>query len=149
MNAWISSSRSAIAARCCSSTSTAERSPDADRRGDVDGRRLRIVAAIILLLPPGQPDDRRHLEAVVLDVRCGREHLVAVEPGRGNVVAQHVRQRVRLGHRHDVVELQLVDVREVVEHVAELSRGAFELLGAQVEPGQTGHLGHVVDGDAC
>ena len=44
--------------------------------------------------------------------------------------------------------VERVDVGEVVEHVGELLGVAVELLGREGEPGQRGHVGHVVGGDA-
>ena len=69
-------------------------------------------------------------------------------PGCDDVVAQHVAQRVRLRHRRDVVEVELVDVGEVVEHVAELGRRAGDLVVGQRQPGQPGDVDHVGGRDA-
>ena len=78
----------------------------------------------------------------------GGEHLVAVEAGLDDVVAQHVAQRVRLRHRLDGGEVELVDVGEVLEHVAELGRRAVDLVVGQRQPGQPGHVDHVGGRDA-
>ena len=69
-------------------------------------------------------------------------------PGSLDVVAQHVGQRVRLGHRLDVAEGEAVDVGEVVEHVAELRGQAVDLVGRQRQPGEPGDVDHLGRGDA-
>ena len=46
-----------------------------------------------------QADDRGNAEPAVLGLRRGGQHLVTVEDRRLDVVAHHVDQRVRLGHR--------------------------------------------------
>ena len=108
--------------------------------GDVDGCVHHLVMR--------QSDDRRHPEPPVDGVRCGGEHLVAVEAGELDVVAQHVRQRVRLGHRLDVTQGETVDVGEVVEHVAELRRQAVDLVGRQRQASEPGDVDDLGRGDA-
>ena len=78
----------------------------------------------------------------------GGQHLVTVEHGRLDVVAHHVDQRVGLGHRGDVGEVEGIDVGEVFEHVGQLRRRELDLLSGQIETGETGHLGDDIGGDA-
>jgi hypothetical protein len=94
--------------------------------------------------PSALTTDRRHAEEPVL-ARGGRrgQHLVAVEARLHDVGAQHVDQRERLGHRHDVGQIEGIDVGEVLEHAVELRRHAIDLFGGDVEAGQPGHLGHI------
>ena len=68
--------------------------------------------------------------------------------GHDDVVAQHVGERVRLGHRLDVVEVERVDVGGVLEDRRELVGVVLELVGGQIEPGQARHMGNVLSRDA-
>ena len=61
---------------------------------------------------------------------------------------KHVGQRERLSHRLDAVEVELVDVGEVVDDVAELHGRPGQLLVGQRQAGEPGDLGHLVGGDA-
>ena len=58
---------------------------------------------------------------------------------------KHVGERVRLAHRLDLGQVELVDVGEVVEHVAQLTGERLDLGGGDVEPGEPGNLGDRVD----
>ena len=94
------------------------------------------------------PDDRWDLEAAVLDLGGGGEDLVTVERRLDHVVAEHVGQRERLSHRLDAVEVELVDVGEVLDDVAELHGCQGQLFVGQRQAGEPGDLGHLVCGDA-
>ena len=113
----------------------------------VDARRPRTAAAISIAVAPRQPSSpmiggTRNRPSSAAGRRG--EHLVAVEAGALDVVAQHVGERVRLGHRLDVGEVERVDVGEVVEHVAELDGRRVELVGASDRAGRGGRPWHVV-----
>ncbi len=69
------------------------------------------------------------------------------EPVSDDVVAEHVVQRVGLGHRLDVVEIEGIDVFEVLEHAGELRRHPLDDGRGEVESGQFGHVHDIVGGD--
>ena len=109
------------------------------------GRRRRCRRAVIT--PPargsaGRGSDRRRRRAPRPAPRRGRG------PAATTSSRSTLTQRVRLGHRLDVGELELVDVGEVVEHVAELGRRPLDLVGRQLEAGQAGDVDDVGGGDA-
>ena len=110
----------------------------------VDGTLGRDESVIAQL----QPDDRRHEEATRLGGRRGGEHLVAIEAVEFEVLAHHVGDRRRMGHRLDAVEIERVDVVEMVEHVAQLGGRQLQFLGVQRQTSELGDLGHGLGGDA-
>ena len=77
----------------------------------------------------------------MLGIWCRCKDLVTVEAGDDDILAKDVLEWVRLSHRGDIVELQRIDVCEVLEHVGQLSGGALDLSGSEVESSQPGHLG--------
>ena len=52
-----------------------------------------------------------------------------------------------MGHGLDIVEIERLDVGGMVQDVAELAREAFELVGGELETGESGDVGHLVGGD--
>lgn len=90
---------------------------------------------------------RRNAESTVLGRGCGCKHLVAIETRTFDVGTQHVDERVRLGHRLDCGEVEVVDVGEVVEHAVELTRVALDFFGGNVEAREAGDLRHVGGGE--
>ena len=138
LKAWISASRAAIAARCVVEHVDGRALAGPDGGGDLG--RARAVT------PParrsaGRGSGRRRRGAAASTSSRSR-------PGATTSSRSTLTQRVRLGHRLDVVEVERVDVGEVLEHVAELRRRALDLLGGQLEPGQAGDVDDVGGGDA-
>src|SRR6056297_3556766 len=80
--------------------------------------------------------------------RSRSEHLVAVEAVHLDVLAHHVGDGRGMGHRLDIVEIERIDVGEVVEHGAQLVGRLVELVVAQRQPRELGHLGDSLWGDA-
>ena len=144
LKAWISPSRSSMAARCSSTTSAARCRSGPDVGGDATadagpGGSARHGAS---------PRMRRHPEPAVLGVGRLGQHLVAVEAGLDHVVAQHVAQRQRVGGRRHAGGVEGRDVGGVLEDGAELLGEALQLVVGEVEAGQPGHVGDVGPGDA-
>ena len=109
----------------------AERSPGADRGGDLERR---------LTAPRPRIGGTRKRPVL------GRRAPAASTSSRSRQapttsVAQHVDERVGLGHGRDAVEGERVDVGEVVEHVASWLGVALELVGGELRGGRDGRRG--------
>ena len=90
---------------------------------------------------------RRNTEAAVLGRRSHGQHFVTIETRTLDIGSQHVDERVGLGHRLDVAEIEVVDVGEVVEHSVELPRVALDFFGGNVEAREARDLRHVGGGE--
>lgn len=88
-----------------------------------------------------------HAEPTVLGRGCDRQNFVAVETGLFDVGAQHVDERVRLRHRLDVRQFEIVDVGKVIEHSVELTRVAFDFLWRNVETRKARNFRHIGGGE--
>ena len=85
---------------------------------------------------------------MVLDGRCLPEHLVAVQARHRLVGTQHVGDGHGVGGGLHPGQVQRGDVGGVIEHLGELTGEQVELLLAQVQAGQVGHVGDVLAGES-
>ena len=79
-------------------------------------------------------EDARHPEAAVFGLGRGRQHLVTVETGAGDVGPEHVDERQRVRSRRNARGVERGDLRRVLEDRAELGGERVELLVGQREP---------------
>ena len=128
LKAWISASRASMRGEVLLDDAPRGRSPGPHRGRDA---RRRSSGA--------SPEDRRDPEPAVLGRRAPRP---APRRGsrhrRGDVGAQHVRQRVRVRRRRHVVEVEGLDVGGVLEDRRQLGGERVELVAVSDRAGPGG-----------
>jgi hypothetical protein len=83
-----------------------------------------------------EPQDWRHTESAVGGIWSGSEYFVMVKSLERNVIAQHIDQFVRLGHRLYIVEVKRIDIGKVRHHPRKTGRCLIEFCVTQFEPRQ-------------
>ncbi len=84
----------------------------------------------------------------VLGNRCRLEQVVAGQRRHHHIGTQDIGHRQRKRRGLHIADIEGFDVGGVIEDVAELAGEPIDLVVGQLEPGEVGHMDHIVASDA-